>query len=541
MSFSRTLQRASNAESFPRPPATTSRRAFEPRLKTALSVSTTLLLALGLLSVPTLASAASPAAVNLKSASTYSVVTASYLTLATSSTVSGDAAAFAAITKGNPQAVGGATHENNDAAAKQAITDMNAAYADAAGRTNATQISGTLDGLTLTAGVYHAVAAFGLAASGTLTLDGGGDPNAVFILQTEGALVTGGAAQVQLTGRAQASNVFWQTPSYIVFGAGTKFAGTLLPASYVTFGAGSQLSGRALAANYVGMASATITTSSAPVAAKPGAPTAVTAIAGTAQAVVSWKAPTNTGGSPITRYTITSSGGQIATTTGATSATVTGLTNGTAYRFTVTATNATGRSLASVPSKSVTPIVRPGIPSAVTAMEGNGRALVSWTAPTSNGGSPISRYTVTSSAGQIVTAVGKTSAIVSGLTNGVAYTFTVTATNATATSLASARSNPVTPTVVPRAPTGVTATVGNGQASVSWKAPANFAVSPVTRYTVTSSGGQTATAIGATTAVVKGLVNGVVYTFTVTASNATATSLASAPSNPVTPKVPSRR
>src|SRR5205823_3891635 len=73
----------------------------------------------------------------------------------------------------------------------------------------------------------------------------------------------------------------------------------------------------------------------------PGVPTGVSAGAGDAQATVSWTAPAADGGSPITSYTVTSSGGQTATVT-TTSATVTGLTNGTTYTFTVVATNAVG-------------------------------------------------------------------------------------------------------------------------------------------------------------------------------------------------------
>jgi hypothetical protein len=87
----------------------------------------------------------------------------------------------------------------------------------------------------------------------------------------------------------------------------------------------------------------------------------------------------------------------------------------------------------------------PGAPTAVTAVAGNGSAMVSFDAPASDGGSAINSYTVTSSPGGI-TASGISSPItVSGLTNGVAYTFTVTATNAHGTGPASLSSNSVTP------------------------------------------------------------------------------------------------
>ena len=99
----------------------------------------------------------------------------------------------------------------------------------------------------------------------------------------------------------------------------------------------------------------------------PGAPTGVTATAGNAQATVTFTPPVNNGGSPITGYTVTSNpaggvdvnGGSTATTH-----TVTGLTNGTAYTFTVTATNAIGTGPPSAPSNSVTPATVPGAPTA---------------------------------------------------------------------------------------------------------------------------------------------------------------------------------
>ncbi|HEX6403789.1 MAG TPA: fibronectin type III domain-containing protein [Pseudonocardiaceae bacterium] len=98
----------------------------------------------------------------------------------------------------------------------------------------------------------------------------------------------------------------------------------------------------------------------------------------------------------------------------------------------------------------------PGAPSGVTATPGNAAASVSWTAP-SNGGSPITSYTVTpyisSTAQQPTTVSGNppaTSATVTGLTNGTSYTFTVSATNAIGTGLASAPSNAVTPSATPQ-------------------------------------------------------------------------------------------
>ncbi|HZQ28670.1 MAG TPA: fibronectin type III domain-containing protein, partial [Acidimicrobiales bacterium] len=164
----------------------------------------------------------------------------------------------------------------------------------------------------------------------------------------------------------------------------------------------------------------------------PAAPTGVTAAPANASASVSWTAPADTGGLPITGYTVTANpGGTTVPVNGSTtSATVSGLTNGTSYTFTVKATNALGDSPASSPSAAVTPAAVPGAPTGVTAAPGNASASVSWTAPASTGGSAITGYTVTSSPGGITATSTTPSATVTGLTNGTTYTFTVTATNA---------------------------------------------------------------------------------------------------------------
>ncbi|MEI7553616.1 MAG: fibronectin type III domain-containing protein, partial [Verrucomicrobiota bacterium] len=277
---------------------------------------------------------------------------------------------------------------------------------------------------------------------------------------------------------------------------------------------------------------------------------------GNGQASVAFTPPADTGGAAILAsngYTVTATpvgGGTPITTSGdASPITVTGLTNGVSYTFTVSATNAAGTSSASATSAALTPAAVPGAPTGVTGTVGNGQASVSFTPPADTGGAPIlasNGYTVTATpvgGGTPITASGNASPItITGLANGTSYTFTVSATNAAGTSSASATSSALTPATVPGAPTGVTVTGGNGQASVAFTPPADTGGAPIlgsNGYTVTATpvgGGTPITASGnASPITVTGLNNGTSYTFTVSAANAAGTSSASGVSSAVTP------
>jgi hypothetical protein len=285
-----------------------------------------------------------------------------------------------------------------------------------------------------------------------------------------------------------------------------------------------------IAMNDKGIGNPTISSSVTP-STTPGAPTNVTAVAGNAQTTVSFTAPASNGGSAITRYTITSTPGGITATTTTTSGIVTGLTNGTSYTFTIIATNTRGNSTPSSSSSSVIPSTVPNPPTNVTTVAGNAQATVSFTAPASNGGSAITRYTITSIPDGKTTTTTSTSGIVTGLTNGKSYTFTVIATNARGNSTPSTASSSVIPSTVPNSPTNVTAVAGNAQATVSFTAPVNNGGSAITMYTITSiPDGKTATTTS-TSGIVTGLTNGTSYTFTVIATNTRGNSTPSTASN----------
>ena len=152
--------------------------------------------------------------------------------------------------------VNGQTHVG-DSSDVQAQTDLGLAYDAARGLTHTATFSGDQNGLTLLPGVYYAGAA--IAVTGTMTLNGGGDPNAVFVFQVEAALNTGASSAIVLTNGAKASNVFWQVLGAANTGAGSSFAGTIMASGAITLGAGASVYGRALSLAAITLAANTVT------------------------------------------------------------------------------------------------------------------------------------------------------------------------------------------------------------------------------------------------------------------------------------------
>ena len=174
-------------------------------------------------------------------------------------------------------------------------------------------------------------------------------------------------------------------------------------------------------------------------------------------------------------------------------------------------------------------------PTDVTAVADNKQATVSFSAPINNGGAAITKYTVTSSPDNYKQSGTSSPLVVTRLSNGTTYTFTVVATNVVGNSLASAESNSVTPATVSSAPTDVTAAAGNNQATVSFSAPLNDGGSAIINYTATSNPGNYTQTGSTSPLVVTGLNNGTAYTFTIVATNTVGNSIESAVSNEVTP------
>jgi len=93
-------------------------------------------------------------------------------------------------------------------------------------------------------GTYHTVGAADL--NGNFTLDAQGDPNALFIININGALTTSASSNIFLTGSASLNNVYWLVDGFVRLGAGTVFRGTIIASGQIELLEGSSLYGRGL-------------------------------------------------------------------------------------------------------------------------------------------------------------------------------------------------------------------------------------------------------------------------------------------------------
>ena len=284
---------------------------------------------------------------------------------------------------------------------------------------------------------------------------------------------------------------------------------------------------------------ATVGTYSIPV---PSAPV-VTASAGQTSVDLSWTLD-DSGGSAVTYLVALGTTSNIVNTTTNTTTTLTGLNPGTTYTVYVRANNNNGLGPWSTPTTFTTqstsptpappapaPASPPGAPTSISAIPGNASAVVSWTPPTDSGTYPIASYVVRSQPDGLNCSTTSTSCTVTGLTNGTAYTFTVTASSPAGAGPASAASAPVTPRTVPGAPVSVAATPGIDQATISWSPPTDDGGSAITGYRVTTVPASRGCQTLATTCTLTDLDAGQEYVVTVVAVNATGES---APSQPVT-------
>ncbi len=210
--------------------------------KKSILIALTALLAIGMAGLVIAA-----AFVNLNTADDFAVLGGAGITNTGATTITGNVGTYPTTSETGFGSVtlNGSDHVG-DAVTQQAKNDLVTAY-NAAGQA-ATTVPTELGGTTKTAGVYDSAAGtFGI--TGTLTLDGQGDPNAVFIFRTASTLITADASHVSLVNSAQACNVFWQVGSSATLGIDSFFKGNLMALVSATLTTGANVNGRILARN----------------------------------------------------------------------------------------------------------------------------------------------------------------------------------------------------------------------------------------------------------------------------------------------------
>ena len=332
-----------------------------------------------------------------------------------------------------------------------------------------------------------------------------------------GFAATAGDTQVSLTWSAVSgatSYKVYRGSTLVATQSGTTFTDTGLVD-------GTTYSYTVKASNAGGDSAASSSASATPQVSAPNAPSNVQATAGNTQVSLSWSAV-----SGATSYKVYRGSSLIATQSGTTYAD-TGLSNGTAYSYTVKATNAGGDSVASSSISATPKIPAPSAPTGLQATAGNASVSLSWSASAT-----ATSYKVLRGGVQIGTS-NTTTYTDSTAVNGTSYTYTVKATNVGGDSVASSSTSatPVAPIAPQSAPANVQATAGNASVSLSWSASAT-----ATSYKVLRGGVQIGTS-NTTTYNDSTAVNGTSYTYTVKASNAGGDSVASS-STSATPQIP---
>jgi hypothetical protein len=181
---------------------------------------------------------------SLGTASTYGILAATAVSCVTGGTINADVGISpgGALTGFPPCTQTGAQHLA-DAAAAQAQVDLTATYNALVALTPCTPIVADLGGTTLTPGVYCSASSVGV--TGTVTLNGGGDANARFVIQAGSTLTTAGS--VALTNGTQAKNVWWQVGSSATLGTASAWKGNIAAQITITLNDNANLIGRALA------------------------------------------------------------------------------------------------------------------------------------------------------------------------------------------------------------------------------------------------------------------------------------------------------
>ncbi|MHA2098166.1 MAG: fibronectin type III domain-containing protein [Candidatus Kariarchaeaceae archaeon] len=250
----------------------------------------------------------------------------------------------------------------------------------------------------------------------------------------------------------------------------------------------------------------------------PDQPTGLGGIAGDKSVNLSWTSPAGDGGSVITKYLIYRGSTNIANVTFGTNSYIdSGLINGQGYVYIVKAFNAEGVSIDSN-SVNLTPVSVPGAPTDLTATKGDKLVDLNWTAPVDTGGSAITFYNIYRN-GTYIDTIPSTSTTYqdTGLANGMNYVYSISANNSIGEGLQSLSDN-ATPRTVPGKPSGFSSSFGDGWIYITWNIPLDNGGASIIGYNIYKDG-IFLIQITATNYNDTAVINGVQYSYYITAEN----------------------
>lgn len=186
--------------------------------------------------------------VPLGTADAFAVLAGTGITNTGATTINGDVGTDPnpAITQDGPiTLIPPSTYHQADAVSTQAKADLVTGYNNAAGQSRTADSGSELGGQSLVAGVYGTDSALGL--TGTVTLDGQGSTDGVWVFQTGSTLITASSSSVALINGANACNVYWQVGSSATLGTSTSFVGTIMALTSISATTSATIQGRLLA------------------------------------------------------------------------------------------------------------------------------------------------------------------------------------------------------------------------------------------------------------------------------------------------------
>ena len=190
--------------------------------------------------------------IDLGTAANFAILAGAGVTNTGPSILTGDVGSFPTATMVGfpPGTVIGTLYTVASPVVEKAKADLLIAFNEAQSRSlNAISLPGQIGGLTLAPGLYVNSTSSGISgtgANGILTLDAGGNANAVWIFKMGSTLITGPGTSIVLAGNAQAKNIYWSVGSSATLGTNSSFYGNILADQSITLNTGATLIGRAL-------------------------------------------------------------------------------------------------------------------------------------------------------------------------------------------------------------------------------------------------------------------------------------------------------